>query len=185
MTEAEFEEKWVAARSVVEGTLRKQWPRMGWEDREDLVATTALLAWRARHRFDDTGKHSPILAFTAWVLMIAKNAARDEYRRRSNRPLVASLPEGADNWLPKHEFGYGDVETAELLEQILVFLSPVHREIITLTVNGLPQVAIAAKLGIPKDTVRTRLNRARERIWGLIREKGIDWAEALPRAVTA
>jgi len=184
MTEAEFEEKWAAARPVVEGTLRRQWPRLGWEDLEDLVATTALLAWRARHRFDDTGKHSPILAFTAWVLMIAKNAARDEYRRRSNRPFVASLPEGVGDRLPKYEFGYEDVETTELLEQILVFLSPVHREIVTLTVNGLPQVAIAAKLGIPKETVRSRLNRARERVWGLVRDGGADWAEALPRVVT-
>ncbi len=93
-----------------------------------------------------------------WLIGIARNKCMDFLRRRYARPEtpVESLPEGAV--FPKHvQSGMSAVQEA------LAFLSPAEQEVLHLCYwLEMPQEDIAARLGVPIGTVKSRLHHARE-----------------------
>jgi RNA polymerase sigma-70 factor (ECF subfamily) len=118
---------------------------------EDAVQEAALVAWR---RF---GSLRDPASFDAWFDRILVNQCRDQLRRRKRAVQVASPPVGfepAAGAPPENEW---DAD----LERALAALDVEHRTVVVLrywqdrTVDD-----IAARLGIPAGTVKSRLHNA-------------------------
>jgi len=123
---------------------------------EDVVQDTCVRAFRSFHRF------SPGTNGRAWLFTILRNAFVDNLRRRRAAQVLELLDDDA-HAVPEtpppalsQRFDDGDLWSAvELLPDELRAAFCLHVR------DGADYVAIAARLGIAKSTVGTRLFRAR------------------------
>lgn len=127
---------------------------------EDLAQETMLAVWRKAALYSE-GKGSA----TTWIFTIARNLRIDKLRRE--RPFQM-LPEGheeepsgeplPDEMLAERE---REVEARTALEK----LPPEQLEIIRLAyIEGLSHGEIAARLGLPLGTVKSRMRLAYQKI---------------------
>jgi RNA polymerase sigma-70 factor (ECF subfamily) len=143
------------------------------EAAEELVQETFLRAWR------QIATYQPSLGRVSnWLLGIARNLAIDELRRRGARPQVVANDENDEQitQIP----GSRDEDPAELVQasaqsaqirQALDVLPPAQREVMELAYySGLTQSEIAARLGDPLGTVKTRMRLATQKLRDLLRE---------------
>lgn len=126
-------------------------------DAEDVVQEVFVQAWRQAARFD-AGRGSP----EAWLCTIARSRALDRLRRRAARreDLADDTPgrEPARSATPQAEIGLA-------VRQALAGLSPDQRDALELAYyEGLSQSEIAARLGQPLGTVKTRIRTAMLRL---------------------
>lgn len=139
---------------------------------EDVLQETFLAAYRKADTF--RGAESA----RAWLLAIARNAARRLHRRPS--PVLAdeeALAElGARAGWGQTPSPLAAAEGAELRERLaaaLERLAPADREAIVLRdLEGLTTAETAQVLGIRPGAVKTRLHRARLRLMGALRAGG-------------
>jgi RNA polymerase sigma-70 factor (ECF subfamily) len=102
-------------------------------------------------------------AFLGWLHRVARNEALMLLRRKQRR----TEPSGEE---PPEQWGYvarlsSFVVDADAVQRILASLSPDHREALELReIEGLDYDEIAARLGVPVGTVRSRLARARDQL---------------------
>jgi RNA polymerase sigma-70 factor, ECF subfamily len=124
-------------------------------DHDALDATQEALLAVAR----GIGSFDGRAQFSTWCYRIATNAALDETRRRNRRPRPAeSLPEVASGDPPTDE------RVADVLDvdAALARLPEEQRVAVVLRdLAGLDYAEIAAVLGIPPGTVRSRIARGR------------------------
>ena len=121
---------------------------------EDAVQDAATRAWAARASLRDG------TTLSAWFGRIVVNVCRDELRRRGRRPVIAdiALADPVADPSPHHDPGQRD-EVARALSH----LSPDARVVLGLRYGAdLTVPAIAARLGIPEGTAKTRLRDALE-----------------------
>ena len=124
---------------------------------EEAVQEAFVRAWRSCASFDPEG--GPLVN---WLVTIARNAAVDLAKARSRRPPVAPEPaatgrervaEGmsdADRMLLRHELGHA-----------LASIGPLHREaVVEVILRDRPYAEVAAELGIPAGTLRSRVHYA-------------------------
>ena len=117
---------------------------------EELVQETFVRLWRSSGRFDpDRG------SVRTFVFTLARRAAVDLLRRRSARPL-ASGPAGEVEELAD-DGAFDGLLLGLDVREALDALSPKHRQILELQYFGdMTQSQIAAHLGVPLGTVKTR-----------------------------
>lgn len=128
---------------------------------EELTQETFVRLWRSAASFsEERGRVS------SWLLRIAHNLALNEIRRRQSRPIAAP----ADEWdavvaAAADPSGEGDPvvatgmrERAEAVRRALAELPPPQRQAIELAFfGGLSQAEVAAALGDPLGTVKSRI----------------------------
>jgi RNA polymerase sigma-70 factor, ECF subfamily len=135
---------------------------------EELVQETFVRLWRKASQYDpERGSVS------TFVFAIARRIAVDLWRRPSSRPFEPEADE--------RQAGAGGV-SADPLEGILVgltvrdaldSLSGAHREVLELGYRqGLKQVEIAERLGLPLGTVKTRTYHALRALKAALEERG-------------
>jgi RNA polymerase sigma-70 factor (ECF subfamily) len=139
---------------------------------EDLVQETFLRLWRSAPRFDP-GQSS----VRSYVFMLARRAVVDAHRRAAVRPSVAGEPD------PEHHAAPGPLPE-EAFERLCVGLevrdaldglAHKHREVLELGYDEqLSQREIAARLGIPLGTVKTRTYHALRALRDELERRGID-----------
>ena len=112
----------------------------------------------------------------AWTARVARNASLDALRRKSVRPAPAvdALPErSAPDLLPD-----AHTEASELrrhLDAAVARLDEPYRSIVVLReVEGLPYAEIADALGLPLNTLKVYLHRARKRLRTSLRASAPD-----------
>jgi RNA polymerase sigma-70 factor (ECF subfamily) len=123
--------------------------------REDLVQDIWLAVWRALPRFrGDCSERT-------FIYRIAHNRALTHVGRRRGKavPLDEAL-DVLDPGASLEDHLQADDDRARLLDA-LRRLSPVQREVVLLTLEGLPQRDIAQVLGVTEPNVAVRLSRAR------------------------
>ncbi len=146
---------------MVHGVLLARVPR---HEVEDLVQDVFLLAWRRVHTLREPG------AFGGWLAMIARNRARDFYRRSRD---VEALPEDSADAGPRrapHAAGHDSVTAVEAVEilQAIGTLPETYRETLILRlVEGMTGPEIAERTGLAPGSVRVNLYRGME----LLRKK--------------
>lgn len=141
--------------------------RLGEGAADDIVADTFLTAFRKRARYDPSAARDA----RPWLYGIAANLI-GKHTRSEVRMLRAYARTGADPVLTQHETTADDalsrVESADGhrdLARALATLAQGDREVLLMIAwANLSYAEVAAALGIPVGTVRSRLNRARTRI---------------------
>lgn len=127
-------------------------------DAADATQEALVAVVRGLPRFDGRS------ALSTWVYRVATNAALDELRRRARRPMPLRsddpLPEtGAVGGPPAFDEALAD---RDALDRALASLPEDFRAAVVLRdVAGLDYAEIAAVLGIPGGTVRSRIARGR------------------------
>ena len=168
----------------------------------EVVQETFLALWNRAELFDQTRGSLPV-----WLQAIARHRAIDRLRsagRHERAATFSSFGRGEPDdqstveWLtssgeligaarpePGPEIALSDKETRESIRDALASLAPLERRVIELAYDaGLSQSEIAAQLGWPMGTVKTRTRRAlrhlRERLDGPY--SGADAHGTMPRA---
>ena len=158
-------------------------------DAEDLVAETIAKAWAAQDSLNDTAKARP------WLFRIMTNSYISDYRKRGTSPEIEAQICGDD--------GDEDFSLFERLHQPFLlwwgnpeqeFVNKLLREDIAAAIDALPDdfrlvvmlvdvegfsyQDAAGTLGIPVNTVRSRLKRARgclqKALWRHASELGVE-----------
>ncbi len=136
---------------------------------EDLISEVFLDVWRQAGRFNG---HS---AASTWLLAIARFKALSALRKRTDDQLedevagaIEDLADGPETVAHKRRAG-------EVLQRLMAELSPEHREIIDLVYYHEKTVEeVAEIIGIPENTVKTRMFYARRRLAELLKAEGLD-----------
>ncbi len=134
---------------------------------EDVMSTTFMEAWRRRASVEaDGGSLRP------WLLGIATNVARSQYRsnrRYRNAAEAAEAAGAAQEQVEDHaEETAGRLDDRRRIAATLTALSLLkrpEREVLTLCLwEGMEYSEAARALGVPVGTVRSRLSRARGKL---------------------
>jgi RNA polymerase sigma-70 factor (ECF subfamily) len=136
--------------------IRRTAPDRG--EAEAVVQEAWLRAWKHRKRC------APDRPFFPWLASIALNAARDTWRKR--RPLdFADLGDAVEGMTEAEVSAEAQLEASEARRQLVEYideLRPEWRMVLALRYDGgLEYSEIATVLGIPPNTVRTHLRRAK------------------------
>ncbi|MGW7361912.1 RNA polymerase sigma factor [Streptomyces sp. NPDC054841] len=138
-----------------------------WSTAEDVMAATFMEAWRLRDKVDPEGG-----SLRPWLLGIATNTARNQYRSNRRYRAAAGAAAAAELSVPDHADEVADrVDDRRRLATALTALAALRRperEVIALCLGeGLDYEAAAEALGIPVGTVASRLSRARKKLRAL------------------
>jgi len=118
----------------------------------DAVQDALIRAWR-----DLPGLRDPE-RFDAWLRRLTVNACLDLVRSRRRRPIEVEInPLDA----PSQPDPSGSLADRELVDRALARLDPGHRAVVALHyLLGMPLPEVAASLGIPLGTAKSRLHHA-------------------------
>ena len=128
-------------------------------DSEDIVAMVFLEAWRNRKkvRIVDGSILPWLLTTTSYVTM------NQERSTRRYKKMLATLPKPADE--PDHAPSVDDHIDGEIVTAALRKLPANDQRILDLCIiEDLPLATVAGVLELPLGTVKSRLNRAREKL---------------------
>ncbi len=148
---------------------------------EDLLQETYMRVHRNRHSYVRIAK------FSTWLYTIAGNLARSEYRKRKRRRMYSIQSVNRDNEeyemaIPDESFS-PDKHTESTLQdkyiqEALNRIPPNFREVVVLRdVQQLSYEEIASITGLPMGTVKSRINRGRTKLQGLLKDIYPFWAE--------
>ena len=135
---------------------------------EDALQETFIAAWRSAHTFRGPGSARP------WLLTIARNAVRRQYRR------PAGAPDGFEpldavavraGWGRDPDDAWTDrIAAAQVVERGFRALSPDDREVLVLRdLEGFGNEEVAELLGLSLAAVKSRVHRARLRFMESVR----------------
>ena len=140
---------------------------------EDTVSETFIDAWQHAGRYEGRASVS------SWLLGIARHRALDAARRRPTESLECDAAQNAVDPARDPEAELGQKDTGVAMRRALAALSREHAEIIDLVYYQEKSIReIAEILGIPENTVKTRMFYARKRLAALVATAGIERAAA-------
>ncbi len=124
-------------------------------DAEDATAVTFLEAWRLRGRVRLVDG-----SILPWLLRTCDNVSRNQARaRRRYKAFLGGLP------APAAVDALDGFELRDQAKAVLAELSPVDRELLTLTaLEGLNLREAGARLGLSHEAARARLSRAKAKL---------------------
>jgi RNA polymerase sigma-70 factor (ECF subfamily) len=132
---------------------------------EDAVHDAAVAAWRAFDQLRDPAR------FEAWFRRILVNGCRDRLRARARQRVVDVGRELAEAEHPVTGDASDATATRDALGRALARLDADHQVVVTLRFGAdLTVPAIAATLGIPEGTVKSRLHHALARLRAVMQE---------------
>ena len=115
----------------------------------------------------------------AWLRQVTTNFARRGWRgdarreERETRAARTELQEGADELVAREE------TLGRIVEAIRELDRPQREVVLGRFYEDLPPRELARRLGVPVETVRTRLRRGLERLRGKLEQEDREWRNAL------
>jgi RNA polymerase sigma-70 factor (ECF subfamily) len=139
---------------------------------DDLTSEVFLTVWRRAHHFQGRATAS------TWLLAIARFKALQELRRRCNSAPELEEVDASDP-AADPEASCADKHRGAMLRRCLGALSPEHRTIIDLVYYHEKSVQeVAAIVGVPCATVKTRMFYARKKLATVLAAQGVTRAAA-------
>jgi RNA polymerase sigma-70 factor, ECF subfamily len=131
---------------------------------EEAVQETFIRAWRAAARFDpDLG------SLRTWLFAIMRNIVIDLSRARAARPRPTDAIEEAT------QEPFEQALLAWQVEEALRRIGDVHRQVLVETYyRGRPYAEVAAELGVPEGTVKSRVYYGLRALRNALEEMGYD-----------
>ena len=153
---------WV--RGVIYGVLGRP------DSVEDVSQQVWLLVWLR------IGELQDVRRWRTWLYRLARNAAidmgRDTTRRRDRARKVAEQPVSASVSLPAQDRHLVAEEEHRQVLQAVMSLPAIYREPFVMRhVHGWNYARISEVMGMPKDSVETRLVRARRFLRAALKDK--------------
>ena len=143
--------------------LRDQWKA------EDLISEVFLDVWRQADRFEGRSTVS------TWLLAIARFKALSALRRKPEEGLDEDAALEIEDLADNPEVTLEKKDRSALIRKCLMGLSAEHREIIDLVYYHEKSVEEAAKIvGIPENTVKTRMLYARKKLAEMLKAAGLE-----------
>jgi RNA polymerase sigma-70 factor (ECF subfamily) len=131
---------------------------------EEAVQETFLRAWRAGERFDPE-----IGSLRTWLFAILRNVVIDLGRARAVRPTVAE--EGIEPTVEPLD----DALLAWQVEEAMRQIGEQHRQVIVETYyRGRPYAEVAAELGVPEGTIKSRVYYGLKALRVVLEEMGYE-----------
>ena len=136
---------------------------------EDLISEVFLDVWRQADRFEGRS------AVTTWLLSIARFKALSALRRRPDEELDEETAGAIEDPSDDPEVALEKKDKSAIIRKCLTGLSAEHREIIDLVYYHEKSVEEVAQIvGIPENTVKTRMFYARKKLAELLKAAGIE-----------
>jgi RNA polymerase sigma-70 factor (ECF subfamily) len=136
---------------------------------EDLISEVFLDVWRQADRFEGRS------AVSTWMLAIARFKALSALRRKPNEALDDDAAAAIEDTADDPEAALAKKDKSGLIRDCLKGLSAEHREIIDLVYYHEKSVEEVAQIvGIPENTVKTRMFYARKKLAELLKAAGIE-----------
>ncbi len=136
---------------------------------EDVVSEVFLELWRHAAEFEGRAQLS------TWILAIARNKAMSALRSRIDQPLDDAAAEAIPDLSATADILLDESRRSAALRYCLQQLPAAQREIIDLVYyHGKSVEEVAAIVGIPAATVKTRMFYARKRLSEYLRDVGIE-----------
>jgi RNA polymerase sigma-70 factor (ECF subfamily) len=136
---------------------------------EDLISEVFLDVWRQAGRFEGRSQVS------TWLLAIARFKALSALRRRPDEELDDETAEAIEDPSDDPEVTLDKKDKSAAIRKCLEKLSAEHREISDLVYYHEKSVEEVAQIvGIPENTVKTRMFYARKRLAELLKAAGIE-----------
>ena len=134
---------------------------------EDLISEVFLDVWRQAGRFEGRS------AVSTWLLAIARFKALTAMRRKPDEELDEETAEAIEDPADNPEVVLAKKDKSAAIRKCLSGLSAEHREIIDLVYYHEKSVEEVAEIvGIPENTVKTRMFYARKRMAELLKSCG-------------
>ena len=138
---------------------------------EDLLNEVFVHVWRTAERFEARSQVS------TWILGIARYKALTALRSRSFDELEDEVAESIEDSSDDPETLMQKTERCAILQACLSQLSSAHREVVDLVYYHEQSIEEVARIiGVPQNTVKTRVFHARKRIAELMAAQGLDRA---------
>ena len=136
---------------------------------EDMISEVFLDVWRQAGRFE--GRSSVV----TWLLAMARNKALSALRKRREASMEDGVAEAVEDEADDQEVQVQKQDKGTAIRRCLEILTNEHREVIDLVYYHEASVEeVAFILGIPENTVKTRLFHARKKLSELLKTAGID-----------
>jgi RNA polymerase sigma-70 factor (ECF subfamily) len=136
---------------------------------EDLISEVFLDVWRQADRFEGRS------AVTTWLLSIARFKALSALRRRPDEELDEETAGAIEDPSDDPDVALEKKDKGVIIRKCLTGLSAEHREIIDLVYYHEKSVEEVAEIvGIPENTVKTRMFYARKKLAELLKAAGIE-----------
>jgi RNA polymerase sigma-70 factor (ECF subfamily) len=120
---------------------------------EDAVQEAFVRAWRASDRYDPARASQ-----RTWLFAILRNVVIDQVRSRRSRPPMASDGDGAEHTAAAADDAIDRVLTGWQVEAALGALGEEQRRVLVeVHWRGRPYAEVAAELGVPEGTVKSRV----------------------------
>jgi RNA polymerase sigma-70 factor (ECF subfamily) len=140
---------------------------------EDVVQDVFVAAWRNAGRFDPARG-----TLRAWLLQMAHFRVLNELRRRSRQPAIAPDPDGLlAGGVPADDPGPAEIASRRsrraVVESAFAGLPPAQREAVSLAfLRDLTHEEVAAELGLPLGTAKTRIRAGLRNLRGALAAHG-------------
>jgi len=136
---------------------------------EDLISEDFLDVWCQAGKFEGRS------AVSTWLLAITRFKALSALRRRKDAELEDEAANAIEDTSDDPEVAATKKDTGDALRKCLTALSAEHREIVDLVYYHEKSVEQVAEIvGIPENTVKTRLFYARKKLADLLRAAGVE-----------
>ena len=136
---------------------------------EDLISEVFLDIWRQADRFEGRS------AVSTWMLAIARFKALSALRKKPEEELDEETAAAIEDPEDDPEVAMQKKDKSQVLRKCLEALSPEHREIIDLVYYHEKSVEEVAEIvGIPENTVKTRMFYARKKLAELLKAARVE-----------
>src|ERR1700733_1152008 len=136
---------------------------------EDIVSDVFFDVWRNAGQFEGNSQ------VATWILAIARFKTLSLLRRRRDDALDDATAEAIPDTADDPEAAVQKTDRGAILRDCIGRLSRTHREIVDLVYYHEMSIDEAAEIvGVPSNTVKTRMFNARKRLSELLRKAGVD-----------